>query len=411
MRVNFKGFDFVSGGLCAPAGFQAAGIHCGIRKNKTKRDLALIYSDTLCNAAAIYTQNKVKGAPIAVTKRNIKNGKAQAIIANSGNANTCNADGELKAEKMCELCAAQLKLDKKDIIVASTGVIGQVLDIEPIEAGMAQLVSALSAEGSGNAAEAIMTTDTVKKELAVEFRLGDKVCRIAGIAKGSGMIHPNMATMLCFMTTDVAIESELLQSALKKVADDTFNMVSVDGDTSTNDMACILASGKAGNPEIDKQDKDYEIFVNALYVLMMNLSREIAADGEGATKLLECHVTGAAEEKTAKVVAKSVITSSLFKSAMFGADANWGRILCAVGYADAAFDIGGVGVQLASAKGCIRVCEHGAGVAFSEELAKEILLEDEIKIIVELGKGPHSAVAWGCDLTYDYVKINGDYRT
>lgn len=411
MRVNFKGFYFVDGGICAPAGFQAAGLHCGIRKNKQKRDLALIYSETPCTAAAIYTQNKVKGAPIVITKRNIKDGKAQAVIVNSGNANTCNADGEIKADMMCEICAKELGLDKKDVIVASTGVIGQTLDITPIENGMKELASQLSAEGSGDAAEAIMTTDTVKKELAVEFELGGKTCRIAGIAKGSGMIHPNMATMLCFMTTDVSIEQVPLQAALKKVADDTFNMVSIDGDTSTNDMACILASGLAENPVIDKQDGNFEVFVNALYVLMMNLSREIAADGEGATKLLECHVTGAEEERTAKAVAKSVITSSLFKSAMFGADANWGRILCAVGYADAPFHIGDVGVQLASAKGCIRVCEHGAGVPFDEDTAKEILLEDEIKIMIELGKGPFSAVAWGCDLTYDYVKINGDYRT
>ena len=411
MRVNFKGFDFVDGGICAPAGFQAAGIHCGIRKNKDKRDLALIYSEDICTAAAIYTQNKVKGAPIAVTKKNIKNGKAQAIIVNSGNANTCNADGEQKAQMMCDLTAKALGINRQDVIVASTGVIGQVLDIEPIQDGMPQLVSELSDGGSNNAAEAIMTTDTVKKEIAVEFHMGDAVCKIAGIAKGSGMIHPNMATMLCFITTDVAIEAELLQSALKKVADDTFNMVSIDGDTSTNDMACVLASGKAGNPLIDKQDTDYEIFINALYVVLMNLSREIAADGEGATKLLECHVTGADDEQTAKKVAKSVITSSLFKSAMFGADANWGRILCAIGYADAEFNIDEVSVQLASAKGCIRVCEYGAGVDFSEETAKEILLEDEIKIIVSLGKGKYSAVAWGCDLTYDYVKINGDYRT
>lgn len=411
MRVNFKGFEFIEGGICAPAGFQAAGIHCGIRKNKDKRDLALIYSADICTAAAIYTQNKVKGAPIAVTKKNIKNGKAQAIIVNSGNANTCNVDGEQKAEMMCELTANALGIDKQNVIVASTGVIGQVLDIEPIQNGMPELVSELSVSGSSNAAEAIMTTDTVKKEIAVSFRMGDAVCKIAGIAKGSGMIHPNMATMLCFMTTDVVIEPELLQSALKKVADDTFNMVSIDGDTSTNDMACILASGKAGNPLIDKQDINYEIFVNALYVVMMNLSREIAADGEGATKLLECHVTGADDEQTAKKVAKSVITSSLFKSAMFGADANWGRILCAIGYADAEFNIDDVEVQLASAKGCIRVCEYGTGVAFSEEFAKEILLEDEIKIIINLGKGSYSAVAWGCDLTYDYVKINGDYRT
>ena len=411
MRVNFKGFDFVDGGICAPAGFQAAGIHCGIRKNKDKRDLALIYSEDICTAAAIYTQNKVKGAPIAVTKKNIKNGKAQAIIVNSGNANTCNADGEQKAQMMCDLTAKALGIDQQDVIVASTGVIGQVLDIEPIQDGMPQLVSELSDGGSNNAAEAIMTTDTVKKEIAVEFHMGDAVCKIAGIAKGSGMIHPNMATMLCFITTDVAIEAELLQLALKKVADDTFNMVSIDGDTSTNDMACVLASGKAGNPLIDKQDNNYEIFINALYVVLMNLSREIAADGEGATKLLECHVTGADDEQTAKKVAKSVITSSLFKSAMFGADANWGRILCAIGYADAEFNIDEVSVQLASAKGCIRVCEYGAGVDFSEETAKEILLEDEIKIIVSLGKGKYSAVAWGCDLTYDYVKINGDYRT
>lgn len=411
MRVNFKGFDFVDGGICAPAGFQAAGIHCGIRKNKDKRDLALIYSEDICTAAAIYTQNKVKGAPIAVTKKNIKNGKAQAIIVNSGNANTCNADGEQKAQMMCDLTAKALGINQQDVIVASTGVIGQVLDIEPIQDGMPQLVSELSDGGSNNAAEAIMTTDTVKKEIAVEFHMGDAVCKIAGIAKGSGMIHPNMATMLCFITTDVAIEAELLQSALKKVADDTFNMVSIDGDTSTNDMACVLASGKAGNPLIDKQDNNYEIFINALYVVLMNLSREIAADGEGATKLLECHVTGADDEQTAKKVAKSVITSSLFKSAMFGADANWGRILCAIGYADAEFNIGEVSVQLASAKGCIRVCEYGAGVDFSEETAKEILLEDEIIIIVSLGKGKYSAVAWGCDLTYDYVKINGDYRT
>lgn len=411
MKVNFKGFDFIEGGVCAPLGFRAAGIHCGIRKNKTKRDLAMIYSADPCAAAAIYTQNKVQGAPIAVTKRHLKNGVAQAVIVNSGNANTCNADGELKAEQMCELCAEELGIQKTDVIVASTGVIGQELDIDPIRRGMAKLASELSIDGSANAAEAIMTTDTVKKEIAVEFLLGETTCRVAGIAKGSGMIHPNMATMLCFITTDVLIEPVLLQSALKQVADQTFNMVSIDGDTSTNDMACVLASGKAGNAVIDKQDADYEKFVNALYVLMMNLSREIAADGEGATKLLECHVVGAEDEKTAKTVAKSVITSSLFKSAMFGADANWGRILCAVGYADAQFRIDQVGVQLASAKGCIRVCDHGAGVAFSEETAKEILLADEIKIIVELGKGNYTAVAWGCDLTYDYVKINGDYRT
>ena len=411
MFVKFEGFDFVDGGLCAPKGFKAAGVHCGIRKNKEKRDLAMILADHPCAAAAIYTQNKVKGAPIVITRRHLKDGMAQAVICNSGNANTCNADGEFKALQMAELCAKALSIRPEDVIVASTGVIGQPLPIEPIEAAVPDLAASLSREGSSEAAEAIMTTDTYKKELAVKFSLGGKDCVVAGIAKGSGMIHPNMATMLCFLTTDVDIEPMLLKKALKTVADDTFNMVSVDGDTSTNDMVSILASGEAGNPKIKDEERDYELFCNALYALLMNLSREIARDGEGATKLLECVVSGAKTTRDAKIVAKSVITSSLFKAAMFGEDANWGRILCAVGYSEADLDIKKVAVQLCSVKGSIDVCENGAGLEFSEEDAKTVLSADEIKIILRLGDGDGRAVAWGCDLTYDYVKINGDYRT
>ena len=412
MNIKYEGFDFVEKGICAPKGFKASGVHCGIRKNKTKKDLALIYSDVLCNAAAVYTLNKVKGAPIAVTKENLKNGKAQAVIVNSGNANTCNADGEEKARMMCDMAAASLGIDSKDVVVGSTGVIGQVLPIEPIRDHMEELAGALSKDGSADAADAILTTDTVRKELAVEFTLGGKTCHIGGIAKGSGMIHPNMATMLCFMTTDVAIDRELLQQTLSAVVDETFNMVSIDGDTSTNDTCAILASGLAGNEEIVSADtEEYKLFADALYVILMNLSRMIAGDGEGATKLLECTVNGAVDLKNAKIVAKSVITSNLFKWAMFGEDANWGRILCAIGYSEADLDIHGVEVILASKAGKITVCENGAGVEFSEEKASSILKEDEIKIIVNLRDGDAKAVAWGCDLTYDYVKINGDYRT
>ncbi len=411
MFIKFNGFDFVEGGVCAAKGFTASGIHSGIRKNKEKADLALISCEVPCNAGAIYTQNKVKGAPLAVTKANLSNGRAQAVICNSGNANTCNANGEEVARQMCEIAGKALGIPADDVVVCSTGVIGLPMPIEPIRDHIEPLKASLSADGSIRAAQAIMTTDTFPKEIAVSFILNGKVCHIGGIAKGSGMIHPNMATMLCFLTTDVAIEPEWLQRAIKKVADITFNMVSIDGDTSTNDMVSILASGLAGNPVIDQEDSAYDLFVNALYAVMMNLSRELARDGEGATKLLECAVNGAPDETTAKKIAKSVITSSLFKSAMFGADANWGRILCAVGYTDAEFNIDRISVHLASAKGSIQVCENGAGVPVDEDKAKQILLEDEIKIIIDLGYGEGSAMAWGCDLTYDYVKINGDYRT
>lgn len=411
MLIQFKGIDFTEGGVCAPKGFTASGIHCGIRKNKEKEDLALISCKVPCSAAAIYTQNKVKGAPLAVTKRHLANGTARAVICNSGNANTCNANGEQVAEQMCELAGNALGISADDVIVCSTGVIGMPLPIEPIALHVKPLAASLSTDGSLLAAKAIMTTDTFPKNLSVTFELGGKQCVIGGIAKGSGMIHPNMATMLCFLTTDVCIDSEWLQKALKLVADKTFNMISIDGDTSTNDMCAIMASGLAGNDEIHGEGPDYEMFVNALYALLMNLSRDLARDGEGATKLLECAVDGAPDETTAKKVAKSVITSSLFKAAMFGADANWGRILCAIGYTDAEFHVDEIEVLLSSRKGTIKVCEHGAGVWVDEVRAKEILLEDEIKIIIHLNDGDASAIAWGCDLTYDYVKINGDYRT
>ncbi len=402
---------YINGGVCAPKGFRASGIHCGIRKNKTKRDLALIVSDCKASAAAIYTLNLVKGAPIYVTKDNISDGTAQAMICNSGNANTCNADGVEIATKMCEITAEATGVDSKDVIVASTGVIGQPLDITPIADGMAQLVSELGYDNSTNAAEAIMTTDTVKKEFAVSFTLGGKECKMGGIAKGSGMIHPNMATMLVFITTDAAISPELLHKALYSDAQKSFNMISIDGDTSTNDMVSVMANGMSGNEIITEENEDFETFRKALAMITEKLCRAIAKDGEGATKLVECFVTGGKDWHTAKTVAKSVICSSLFKAAMFGADANWGRVLCAIGYSGADVDVTKIDVSFTSEKGTIAVCKDGAGVPFSEEIAKEILLCDEIKVNVNLNDGDADAVARGCDLTYDYVKINGDYRT
>lgn len=401
----------INGGVCAAKGFRANGIHCGIRKNKTKRDLALIVSDVKASAAAVYTTNLVKGAPLTVTKNHISDGYAQAVICNSGNANTCNADGIEIAEKMSALTADALGISANDIVIASTGVIGQPLDITPIANGIPSLSAGLSVDGGEAAAEGIMTTDTVKKEIAVEFTLGGKVCRMGGIAKGSGMIHPNMATMLVFITTDAAISPALLQKALSADIANTFNMVSIDGDTSTNDMVTVLANGMAGNAEIVSEGEDFAVFMKALNTITVHLCRMMAADGEGATKMLECRVSGAASVDVAKTVAKSVICSSLLKAAMFGADANWGRVLCAIGYSGAAVDVSRVDVAFKSAKGEIEVCKNGAGVPFSEELAKEILLETEIEIIVSVGDGEFGATAWGCDLTYDYVKINGDYRT
>ena len=400
----------IEGGVCAAKGFTASGIHCGIRMNKSKKDLALIYSERVANAAAVYTTNLVKGAPLTVTKKHISNGQAQAVICNSGNANTCNANGIQVAEEMSCLIANELGIKSEDIVVASTGVIGQPLNIEPIKKGIPELVRNLG-NNSTNAAHDIMTTDTKVKEIAVSFTIDGVECKIGGIAKGSGMIHPDMATMLVFITTDCAISSSLLQKALSSDIKDTFNMVSVDGDTSTNDMVTVLANGVAGNKEIIEEDENFKTFMKALNTVTVYLCRCIAADGEGATKLLECSVNGAKDTATAKKVAKSIICSSLTKAAMFGADANWGRILCAIGYAKCDVDVTKVDVSFKSDKGIIEVCKQGSGIDFSEEKAKEILLEDEIEIIVGLGDGSAEATAWGCDLTYDYVKINGDYRT
>ena len=408
----------IEGGICAAAGIKANGVHCGIRKNTQKKDLTLIVSEVPASAAAVYTTNLVKGAPLTVTKQHIANGTAQAIICNSGNANTCNANGIEIAEQMSVLCSEELakagiSINPEDVVVASTGVIGQPLSIEPIAQGLPNLVAGLSSsrEAETSAAEGIMTTDTIKKEIALEFELDGVTCHLGGIAKGSGMIHPNMATMLVFLTSDVAISPEMLQKALSNDVTKTFNMLSVDGDTSTNDMVSILANGLAHNPRIETENEAYLTFARALNTVTVWLCRTIAGDGEGATKLLECIVTEAADEATAKTVAKSIITSSLTKAAMFGADANWGRILCAIGYSGAQVDVHKVNVSFRSKAGTITVCENGSGIPFSEELAKTILLEDEIDILVSLNSGTAQASAWGCDLTYEYVKINGDYRT
>lgn len=407
-------FKIIDGGVCAAKGFKASGVYCAIKENPTKKnDIALIVSDVMCNAAGVYTSNKVKGAPVVVTKKNLEKsgGKAKAVIVNSKNANTCNADGEEKAEKMCSLAADALGIKPEEVIVASTGVIGQVLPIEPIVKAVPQLVEKLSYTGNVEAATAIMTTDTVKKEYAVEFDIGGKVCHLGGMAKGSGMIHPNMATTLNFITTDCAVSAPMLQKALSEIVKITYNCLSVDGDQSTNDTCMLMSNGLAENAEIAAEGVEFDTFKAALYQVMANLTRMLAKDGEGATKLLTCICSSAPDLDTAIIVAKSVIRSPLFKCAMFGADANWGRVLCAIGYAEADFDINKVDVDLGSRAGRIAVCRNGAGVDFSEDEAKKILTEDEIEIYIELNAGNAKATAWGCDLTYDYVKINGDYRS
>ena len=401
----------ITGGVCAAKGFTANGVHCGIRRNKTKKDLSLIFSEKRAVAAAVYTQNLVKGAPITVTKQNIADGYAQAMICNSGNANTCNANGIEIAEKTCGLVAAQLGIPASDIIVASTGVIGQPLDLTPIADGIPSLVSGLGTDNSLAAAEGIMTTDTQVKEVAVSFDVDGTECRLGAIAKGSGMIHPNMATMLIFVTTDVAITPEMLQKALSADVQTSFNMISVDGDTSTNDMVSIMANGMAGNAEITSPGAGYDAFCQALHHVTVKLSRMIAKDGEGATKLLECKVEGAKTQEAARIAARSVISSALVKAAMFGADANCGRVMCAIGYSGADVDVSKIDVSYLSAAGEILVCEAGSGLNFDEDLAKKILTEEEITVLVQLHDGNYTATAWGCDLTYDYVKINGDYRT
>ena len=413
MKEQFEGYTYLEGGVCAAKGFQANGLNCGLNPDKNKNDLGLIYSERECNAAAVYTLNKVKGAPIIVTKKHLEKtgGKAKAVIVNSKNANTCNADGEEKAEKMCQLTADALGIEAEKVIVASTGVIGQILPIEPIEQHMEQLVQGLSSDGNQRAANAIMTTDTVMKECAVAFKIDGVTCHLGGMAKGSGMIHPNMATTLNFITTDAAISSQMLSRALGEIVKITYNCLSIDGDTSTNDMVSIMANGLAGNDEITEESEAYAVFKQALYIVMMNMTKMLAKDGEGATKLIECECAGAPDLDTAIIVAKSVIRSPLFKCAVFGEDANWGRILCAIGYAEAEFDIDKVDVDIASVKGSIAVCRNGSGIVFSEEEAKVILGEDEIFVNINLNQGNTKAKAWGCDLTYDYVKINGDYRS
>jgi len=403
--------NIISGGVCAAQGFQAAGIHSGIRKNPGRKDLALIRSAVPAAAAAVYTANAVKGAPLTVTKRHLENGTAQAVICNSGNANTCNADGIEIAERMCALAAGALGIRPEDVVVASTGVIGQKLPIEPVERSIGRLADLLSEDGSADACAAIMTTDTQPKEIAVEFTLGGKVCRLGGIAKGSGMIHPNMATMLVFLTTDAAISAHMLSAALKGDVQNTFNMTSVDGDTSTNDMVTILANGLAGNAPVTAPGEDFDAFMKALNTVNVYLCRAIAADGEGATKLLECTVTGARDETAARIAAKSVICSSLVKAAMFGADANWGRVLCAVGYSGAEVDVTTAGLTFRSKGGSVEVCRGGAGIDFDEAQALKVLEEKEIDILLSFADGDAAATAWGCDLTYEYVKINGEYRT
>lgn len=406
-------YKVIDGGVCAAKGYKANGLNCGLNKNRDKNDLGLYVSDVPAKTAGVYTTNKVKGAPILVTKAHLEKmgGMSRGVIMNSKNANTCNADGVEKAEAMCELIAKELGLSADEVLVASTGVIGQVLPIEPIADNVKALAEGLAYDGNERAATAIMTTDTVKKEYAVEFELDGKVCRLGGMAKGSGMIHPNMATTLNFITTDADVSSDMLQKALSEIVKVTYNCLSVDGDTSTNDMIILQANGLAQNREITEQDADYEVFKEALYKVMSELTKMLAKDGEGATKLLECTVSGAPDTDTAIIVAKSVIRSPLLKCAMFGADANWGRVLCAIGYAEADFDINRVDVDFRSNAGVLPVCRNGAGIPFSEDLAKVILTEEDIFIDVNLNAGDAEAKAWGCDLTYDYVKINGDYRS
>ena len=419
----------ISGGVCAAKGFRAAGVRCGVKAKAAqgdgnqpvvasmkdyltgKKDLAMILSDCDCAAAAVYTMNRVKAAPIYVTMGNLEDGVCRGIIANSGNANACAPMGHENAERMCSAAARATGLKPTDFVVASTGVIGQELNIAAIEGGVPALVESLSGDGSDTAANAVMTTDTVKKETAVSLAIGGKTVTIGAIAKGSGMIHPNMGTMLCFITTDCAITHDVLQEALHEIVPRTFNRVTVDGDTSTNDMCVVLANGMAGNEQIEWKNDDYTLFCKALYQVCETMARAIAGDGEGASRLITCTVRSARSEDSAERLAKAVVGSSLVKAAMFGADANWGRVLCAMGYSKAPFRPEYVDVKFSSIFGEVAVCEKGTGLDFDEELAKKILTQDEVAIDVSLNEGEHEATCWGCDLTYDYVKINGDYRT
>ena len=399
----------IEGGVCAAKGFKAGALHCGIRKSQTKKDLAMICSDCLCNAAAVYTKNQVKAAPVLLTKEHLADGKAQAVIINSGNANACAPFGMEHARRQGMAAARALEVEEENVVVASTGIIGQTLPVEAIEAHAAEME--MKYDNSLAAAEAIMTTDTKIKTFAVEFEAGGTLCHMGGIYKGSGMIHPNMGTMLCFITTDCAISANMMKKALLFYVDKTFNRVTVDGDTSTNDMCVVMANGMAGNKEITEENESYDAYCEALHAVMKDLARKIAGDGEGASRLITCTVTGAEDEAKAEILAKSIASSSLTKAAMFGSDANWGRVLCAMGYSGASFDTKAVQIEFASAEGCISVCENGQGLDFDEALAKKILNQDEVEILVSLKEGCGTATCWGCDLTYDYVRINGDYRS
>lgn len=413
-KINYNGYKYIDGGVCAAKGFRANGLYSGIKENAAKKyDLCLVVSDAVCNAAGVFTQNKVQAAPVTVSKKHLEltGGKAQAFILNSKNANACNPDGVEKSEKMCALAAERLCVPAEQILIAQTGVIGQTMPIEPIENNIDSLVYGLSYDGNEKAAVAIMTTDTVKKEVAVEFTISGKTCHIGGMGKGSGMICPNMATTLNVITTDCAISSQMLKKALSDVVKVTYNCLYVDGDQSTNDTCAVMANGLAENALIDCENGDYALFKQGLYIVMSNITKMLAKDGEGATKLLECNVTGAKTEKDALAIAKSVISSDLLKCAMYAADANVGRIACAIGYADADFDPKGFRVVVASSKGCIKFFENGEIMPFSEDDAAEMLSDDEIKINVMLSEGDGKATAWGCDLTYEYIKINADYRT
>ncbi len=403
---------YIEGGVCAPVGFEASGMHVGVKTNNAdKKDLALIVSSNECSAAAVYTKNIVKAAPLLVTKEHLKNGKARVVLVNSGNANACAPNGEANAQRCCAKAATALGIDENDIVVASTGVIGQELPADVIIDGIPTLVKSLKADGSTDAALAIMTTDTVKKECAVEIALGGKTVKIGGIAKGSGMIHPNMGTLLCFITTDCAICSDVLQKMLVDTVNVSFNRISVDGDTSTNDMCCVLANGMAGNKPVTEGSEDYAIFADALKALSIKLAIEMASDGEGASHLITCTVTGAPDIEVAEAISKSVISSTLTKAAIFGADANWGRVLCAMGYSGVDFNLDAVSVAFESTAGRIDVCQDGRGLSFDEELAKKILTEHDVTIDINIGSGAGECTCWGCDITYDYIKINGDYRT
>ena len=406
--------NFIEGGVCAAQGFRAGGIHVGVKTHaEWKKDMAMIVSDVDCACAAVYTKNAVKAAHIHVDKAHLADGKARAAVINSGNANACAPHGEENAERVCAAAAKAVGCPAEDVVCAATGVIGQTLNVAVMEAGMPDLYAAVeaSAAGSDAAAHAIMTTDTVKKEAAVETTVGGKTVRMGGIAKGSGMIHPNMGTMLCFLTTDCAISPEMIRTALLETVNVSFNRISVDGDTSTNDTCCVLANGLAGNPVITEKGPDYEAFLAALQALCMEMARKMASDGEGATHLITCTVTGAASEQSAETIAKSVIGSALTKAAIFGADANWGRVLCAMGYSGEDFDPDKVDISFVSDAGSVQVCAKGRGLDFDEALAKKVLTEHDVTIAITMGEGAASCTCWGCDLTYEYVKINGDYRT